>query len=467
MSSAAGKRALLLGAGFVCEPAVQALSDAGVHVTVACRTLSAAQSLAGNYSNTTAIALDVANEPAKLDATVSQADLIISLIPYIYHATVVKAAIAHSKPVVTTSFISPALRELDSTARSAGVTVLNEIGLDPGIDHLYAVKTIDEVHRAGGKIHAFTSWCGALPAPENSDNPLGYKFSWSPRGGLLALLNSAQWYRDGQITSVEGKDLMAAATAQGLFPGFNFVGYPNRDSAGLRGSYAIPEAHTVFRGTLRYAGFPEVIRALVGLGYFSQDKLPALASDFSGRLTWAQLTAQLLGLAASASAEDVQDAVVRKCSLILAEKGENKEEIDRVLSSLRWLGLFDGTRLVDGRDTPLDTLCAVLERQMAYQPGERDMIVLQHLFEIENADGSRERRTSTLVEYGEPVGPGSRSAMAKLVGLPCAVGVLAVLEGRIQEKGMVAPWTNARIAETLREELKARFQIELKENIVG
>ncbi|RAH81880.1 lysine-ketoglutarate reductase/saccharopine dehydrogenase [Aspergillus japonicus CBS 114.51] len=465
MSSATGKKALLLGAGFVCEPAVQALSDAGVHVTVACRTLSAAQSLAGNYRNTTAIALDVANEPAKLDAAVSQADIIISLIPYIHHATVVKAAIAHSKPVVTTSFISPALRELDAPARAAGVTVLNEIGLDPGIDHLYAVKTIDEVHGAGGKIRAFTSWCGALPAPENSDNPLGYKFSWSPRGGLLALLNSAQWYRDGQITSVEGKDLMAAATTQRLFPGFNLVGYPNRNSAGLRESYAIPEAHTVFRGTLRYAGFPEVIRALVGLGYFSQEKNPALATDFSGRLTWAQLTAQLLGLAASASVDELQDAVVRKCSVVLAEK-EEKEEIDRVLSSLRWLGLFDENRLVDGRDTPLDTLCAVLERQMAYQPGERDMIVLQHLFDIENADGSRERRTSTLVEYGEPVGPGSRSAMAKLVGLPCAVGVLAVLEGRIQEKGMVAPWTNARIAGMLRKELKARFQIELKENIV-
>ncbi|RAL13488.1 enoyl-CoA hydratase/isomerase family protein [Aspergillus homomorphus CBS 101889] len=464
MPSATGKKALLLGAGFVCEPTIQALSEAGVQVTVGCRTLNAAQSLAGKYSNTTAISLDVANEANKLDAAVGQADIIVSLIPYIHHATVVKAAIAHSKPVVTTSFISPALWELDAPAKSAGVTVLNEIGLNPGIDHLYAVKTIDEVHRAGGKINAFTSYCGALPAPENSDNPLRHKFSWSPRGGLLALLNSAQWYRDGKVTSVDGRDLMASATPQRIFPGFNLVGYPNRDSVGLRKSYAIPEAQTVFRGTLRYAGFPEVIQALVGIGYFSQDRIAALAADAGRELTWAQLTAQLLGLPASASAEEVQGAVARKCLGFIAGK---EEELDRVLSGLRWIGLFDEDRLVDERDTPLDTLCAVLERRMAYQPGERDMIILQHVFDIENADRSTERRTSTLVEYGDPVGPGSRSAMAKLVGLPCAVGVLAVLEGRIQGTGMLAPWTNAEIAGLLREELKARFQIELKESITN
>ncbi|KAI2889621.1 hypothetical protein CBS63078_10190 [Aspergillus niger] len=438
--SSTTKKALLLGAGFVCEPVIQALSQADVHVTVACRTLHSAQALASNYKNTTAIALDVSQDAAGLNNAITKTDIIISLIPYVYHATVVEAAIAHRKPVVTTSYISPALWALDEKAKSAGVTVLNEIGLDPGIDHLYAVKTIDEVHRAGGQIRSFTSWCGALPAPENADNPLGYKFSWSPRGGLLALLNSAQWYKDGELATVEGKDLMAVAESQKITEGFdNLVGYPNRDAVGFRDFYRIPEAGTVFRGTLRYAGFPEIIRALVAIGYFSQDEVPALNVSSSSA-----------------------DAVTERITSFLST-----EETSRVVSGLRWIGLFDASVPVNGRDTPLDTLCAVLEQRMAYEPGERDMIILQHAFDIECADGSKEKRTSTLVEYGEPTAPGSRSAMAKLVGLPCAVGVLAVLEGRISQKGMVAPWTAVEIARLLREELSERFGIELEEKVVG
>lgn len=458
MPSATGKKALLLGAGFVCEPAVKALSEAGVEVTVACRTLRVAQALAANYKDTTAIALDVANEPGNLDQAVSQTDIVISLIPYVHHALVVSAAIKHSKPVVTTSYISPALWALNDQAKSAGITVLNEIGLDPGIDHLYAVKTIDEVHKAGGQVKAFTSYCGALPAPEHSDNPLGYKFSWSPRGGLLALLNSAQWYRDNAVATVDGKDLMAAAAPQRIFPGFNLVGYPNRDSVGFRDFYNIPEAHTVFRGTLRYAGFPEIIRALVAIGYFSQERMAVLERS---NLTWARLTASLVGLPESLSPKEVEDAVRHKVEAFITDG----DDVDRVLSGLRWIGLFDAG-FVDGRGTPLDTLCAVLETRMAYQPGERDMIVLQHIFDIQHADGSAEKRSSTLVEYGEPLGPGHRSAMAKLVGLPCAVGVLAVLEGRIPATGMVAPWSSAEIAGLLRDELKERFGIELTERVI-
>ncbi|KAJ5121108.1 uncharacterized protein N7515_009069 [Penicillium bovifimosum] len=459
MSSAIGKKALLLGAGFVCEPAVQALSVAGVEVTVACRTLSASQALTANYKSTTAIALDVVNEPEALCAAISETNIVISLVPYVHHALIVSAAIKYNKPVVTTSYISPALWALDDQAKAAGITVLNEIGLDPGIDHLYAVKTIDEVHKAGGQVKAFTSYCGALPAPENSDNPLGYKFSWSPRGGLLALLNSARWYRDNEIATVDGKDLMAAASPQPIFPGFRLVGYPNRDSVGFRDFYNIPEAHTVFRGTLRYAGFPEIIRALVTIGYFLQERMAVL--EKSGT-TWVQLTTFLLGLSESSSPREVENTVRQKVKAFITDN----DDVDRVLSGLRWIGLFDTTP-VGAYHTPLDALCAVLETRMAYQPGERDMIVLQHIFNITHADGSVEKRSSTLVEYGDPLGPGSRSAMAKLVGLPCAVGVLAVLEGRISAKGMLAPWSSAEIVGLLRDELKDRFGIEMKEQVIG
>jgi saccharopine dehydrogenase (NADP+, L-glutamate forming) len=163
------------------------------------------------------------------------------------------------------------MMELDAQAKEAGITVMNEIGVDPGVDHLSAVLTIDEVHKAGGKILSFKSYCGGLPAPECSDNPLGYKFSWSSRGVLLALRNQAAFYQDGEVKSVEGPELMAEAKPYFIYPGYAFVAYPNRDSTPYKERYNIPECQTIIRGTLRYQGFPEYIKCLVDIGFLSED----------------------------------------------------------------------------------------------------------------------------------------------------------------------------------------------------
>ncbi|KAK3069004.1 Saccharopine dehydrogenase [NADP(+), L-glutamate-forming], partial [Coniosporium uncinatum] len=219
-------------AGFVTKPTVEILSNNGVTVTVACRTLERAKNLVSG-TNATPISLDVEDEKA-LDAEVAKNAIVVSLIPYTFHATVIKSAIKNKVNVVTTSYVSPAMKELEAEAQEAGITVMNEIGLDPGIDHLYAVKTIDEVHKAGGRIVGFKSYCGGLPAPEASDNPLGYKFSWSARGVLLALRNAAKYYKDGKIEEVPGPELMATAKPYFIYPGFAFIAYPNRDSTAYR-----------------------------------------------------------------------------------------------------------------------------------------------------------------------------------------------------------------------------------------
>lgn len=215
----------------------------------------------------------------------TKVDVVISLIPYIFHATVIKSAIRKRKNVVTTSYVSPAMLELEKEAKEAGITVMNEIGLDPGIDHLYAVKTIDEVHRAGGKIISFLSYCGGLPAPEASDNPLGYKFSWSSRGVLLALRNAAKYYKDGKIVDVPGPELMATAKPYFIYPGYSFVAYPNRDSTPYKERYHIPEAQTIIRGTLRYQGFPEFVKVLVDIGFLNDEGKEYLKPSGSP-LTW-------------------------------------------------------------------------------------------------------------------------------------------------------------------------------------
>ena len=360
----------------------------------------------------------------------------------------VNSAIRNKKDVVTTSYRSPAMMELNEKAKEAGITVLNEIGLDPGIDHLYAVKTIDEVHRHGGQVKSFLSYCGGLPAPEASDNPFGYKFSWSARGVLLALRNDAKFWQDGKMREVPGKDLMDSARPYHIYPGYNFFAYANRDSTPFRESYNIPEAQTVIRGTLRYGGFCEFVRTLVDMGFLSTDSLPILDAKNLDPPTWANATKEILG-ASSNKESDLVWAVSSKTQF------KTTEEKDQVVAGLRWLGIFSDSKKIEPRGTPLDTLCATLEPKMMYEPGERDFVMLQHKFEIEWKDGAKETRTSTLCEYGEPQAPGSTSCMARLVGVPCAIATLMVLGGEIDQKGILAPLDEA-LASKIRDKLEPK-----------
>ncbi|MCJ1362973.1 Saccharopine dehydrogenase [NADP(+), L-glutamate-forming] [Acarospora aff. strigata] len=449
----ANKSILLLGAGFVTRPTAQILSDDGLKVTVACRTLESAKKLSEGLKNAHPISLDVTNTKA-LDHEVSKHGVVVSLIPYTHHATVIKSAIRNKTNVVTTSYVSPAMMALDAEAKEAGITVMNEIGLDPGIDHLYAVKTIDEVHQAGGKITSFLSYCGGLPAPEDSDNPLGYKFSWSSRGVLLALRNAAKYYKDGNIVDIESKDLMSTAKPYFIYPGYAFVAYPNRDSTPYRERYNIPEAQTIIRGTLRYQGFPEFVRTLVDIGFLSDDSKDFLQPSAQS-LSWKDATAKILE-ATSSSEDDLVWAIHTKTTFT------DTEEKNRIVAGLRWIGLFSNEP-AELRGNPLDTLCATLEKKMQYETGERDMVMLQHKFEIEKKDGSKETRTSTLVDYADPKG---YSAMAKLVGVPCAVAVLKVLDGTIKEKGILAPMT-PELNNPIMQELKEKYGIEMKEKVIA
>ncbi|KAF8982017.1 saccharopine dehydrogenase [Cyathus striatus] len=418
------KRVLLLGSGFVARPAAEyVVRDPFNELTIACRTLK-------RLPSTTGISLDV-NDAEALGKAVAAHDLVISLIPYTYHAQVIKAAIKGKTHVVTTSYVSPAMRELDEEAKKAGIVVMNEIGLDPGIDHLYAVKTIDEVHAKGGKIKKFLSYCGGLPAPECAGNPLGYKFSWSSRGVLLALLNSAAYLSEGKQLDISGDELMGYAQPYFISPAFAFVAYPNRNSVPFREFYNIPEAETVVRGTLRYAGFPEFIKALVKLGWLDATEKAWLSDE----LTWAEVSQRVVG------ANDASEASV-------VERIKAIYEQDHF--GLRWIGLFSDEKVVSRAGNLLDTLCARLEGLMKYEQGERDLVMLQHKFYVEWADGKEDIITSTLEAYGSPSG---HSAMALTVGLPCGIATQLVLDGVIKTPGVLAPYTKE-ICDPIREVLE-------------
>ena len=267
------KKILVLGAGLVSRPMVRYLLDVpDFEVTVATRTVSKAQELVAAHPRGKAIPLLVDDEAA-LGRLVSESDLAVSLLPYTYHVKVASHCLKYRKPLVTTSYVSDAMRALDGQAKAAGLIFLNEIGLDPGIDHMSAMKIIHDVQKAGGKVASFMSYCGGLPAPEANDNPLGYKFSWSPKGVVMAGRNDARYLKDGREVSVPGADLFGHRWPLKVAEGFEFEAYPNRNSLPYVEIYGLAGVKTMLRGTLRNFGWCETLKAIADLGVLKDDSV--------------------------------------------------------------------------------------------------------------------------------------------------------------------------------------------------
>ncbi|EGD80106.1 saccharopine dehydrogenase [Salpingoeca rosetta] len=420
---------LLLGAGFVAGPCLDYLLRRDDNtITVACRTLERAQELAGDRQRTAAISLNVKDSEA-LVAEVQKHDIVISLIPYTYHPLVIEAAIKVKKHFVSTSYVSPKMASFDQAAKDAGITVMNEIGVDPGIDHLYAKKIIDEAHEEGSKVLEFTSYCGGLPAPEASNNPLGYKFSWSARGVLLAAGNSCKYFEHGKKVEIEAPYVLSKGVRNiNIYPAFAFEGYPNRDSTPYEERYNIPECLTILRGTLRYKGTPLLVQSLALVGFLNdhpQDYLQPTAPD----MAWKDVLAKMLGCTND-------EASLAKAAAERAGIRDHPEE-RRIISAMKWLGLFSDD-VCPKKVSLLDSLAHTLADKCAYQPGERDMIMMQHKFRIQKKTGDEYVVASTMLEYGIPFGA---TAMARTVGIPCGIAVQLILDGKITRKGVFAPMT--------------------------
>ena len=250
------KNVLLCGSGFVAGPLVDyLLRDPNINITIASNSQAEATSLALGKANTKVVPLDV-KDNAKMASLVKDSDIVVSFVPAPFHPIIAEHCIQEKKNMVTASYISPAMKALDERAQRAGITIMNEIGLDPGIDHLSAMKMIDEVKAEGGKVTSFVSWCGGLPAPEASNVPLSYKFSWSPRGVLTAGLNDAKFRMHNGFHDIQGKDLMKKHFPDvPIYPGFALEGVANRDSLSYADTYGlgpVEKLDTMFRGTLRY-----------------------------------------------------------------------------------------------------------------------------------------------------------------------------------------------------------------------
>ncbi len=431
------KNVLVLGAGLVAKPLVKYLLDHGFNVVVATRTIQKAINLVGKHPNGLAVHLNISNQRI-LNDLVSKTDLVISLLPYTLHVKVANICLKFMKPLVTTSYVSKQMKRLDQKARKAGVIILNEIGLDPGIDHMSAMQIIHDVQNAGGKIISFESMCGGLPAPKYNNNPLGYKFSWSPRGVVLASKNNAIYLKNGKKISIVGKHLFDYHWQIKIPRLGNFEVYPNRDSLSYIDKYGLSGIKTMFRGTLRNIGWCETWKSFADLGLLDD----TTKHNFL-QFTYREFLANLIQSKGQSLKQDLANYL---------EISPDSEIIKRI----KWLGLLSTQKVQLNKGTALDLLVDVLFNKMKYKPGEQDMVVLHHKF-VAKFKNKTEEIYSTLIDYGKPKG---NSAMSRTVGLPAAIASRLILEGKIEEIGVQIPVEPAIYEPVLKElaKLKIKFR---------
>uniref|UniRef100_A0AAY4BA69 Alpha-aminoadipic semialdehyde synthase, mitochondrial n=1 Tax=Denticeps clupeoides TaxID=299321 RepID=A0AAY4BA69_9TELE len=421
------KRVLLLGSGYVTGPVIEYLTrDKGTQVTIASVLLNQAEELASKYPNTIPVMLDVTSQEGHLESLIKDHDLVMSMLPYGYHPMVAKHCISKKVNLVTASYLSPAMKELQKSAEEAGITIVNEMGLDPGIDHMLAMECIDQAKADGGTVESYISFCGGLPAPECSDNPLRYKFSWSPYGVLLNTISPAVFLKNNQVISIPaGGSLMESTMPMDFLPGFNLEGFPNRDSTKYAEPYGIKTAHTLIRGTLRFRGFSSAMSGFVKLGLINTDPCPFLEHTASP-MSWKALMCQQLGLSPSVSDSAFEEAMFERI-------GKDSFRME----TLKRLGMLSD-EMVPHANSILSALAKHLEAKLAFDKGERDLIVMRNDVGIRHSSGELETKHISLVVYGDPNG---FSAMAKTVGYPAAIAARMVLNGEITTKGLVVPMT--------------------------
>jgi saccharopine dehydrogenase-like NADP-dependent oxidoreductase len=425
------KNILILGAGRSSGHLIHyLLKYATIHhwsVSVGDLDPALAQNHCQNHPNARTFAL-IANDTQQLYNEIKQADVVVSMLPFALHPPIAAMCVELSKSMFTASYVSEAMQKLHASATQKSVLLMNEIGLDPGIDHLSAMQIIDKIQQKGGEIHSFKSYCGGLVAPESNDNPWGYKFTWNPRNVVLAGQGTVKYIENGNYKYLPYHRLFGQIQAVELGSSGSFEGYANRDSLKYRQIYGLPNLQTIFRGTLRQKGYCAAWNVLVQLGMTDD----TYTMEGSKNMTKNMFIHAFLP-------SNITDAP----NYLQQIFGND------ALQKVNYLGLFDNEPLNLNQDsTPAQILQRILEPKFALRPTDKDMVVMWHEF-IYNLKGKTHKTESFMVIKGES--PES-TAMSKTVGLPLAIGVKMYLEGKITLKGVQIP-TTKEIYEPIMEEL--------------
>mgnify|MGYP000019059690 CR=1 FL=1 len=428
------KKILLFGAGLSASTLIKYLLDRSDaeswHLDVVDQNLELVNAKLAGHPNATAHAFNA------LDSTqrrpyIAQADLVISMLPAVYHVEVAKDCIDLQKHLITPSYISAEMRALDAQAKDAGIIIMNEIGVDPGIDHMSAMRILDEIKAQGGQLESFKSYCGGLIAPVSDNNPWRYKFTWNPRNVVLAGQGSAACYREMNELKYLPYHRLFQRLDRIYIEGYgDFDGYVNRDSLNYLATYQIQDIPTIFRGTLRRPPYCEAWDVFVQLGMTDD----AYVMKGSAQLTPRQYLNAFLPFETGVSVEE-------KFLKLVRQRRDLYDLFD-------YLGLFsDREEFGIENASPAVLLQKILVEKWKLAPGDKDMIVMYHEIIYSKAN-ARYLVSSSLVVEGQNE---RYTAMSNTVGLPVAIAAKLILNNTIKERGVTLPVTKEIYAPILAE----------------
>ncbi|OAB25207.1 Saccharopine dehydrogenase, NADP-dependent [Flavobacterium fryxellicola] len=415
---------LIIGAGRSASSLIQYLlsksEKENLHLVIGDLSLALAQKKTNNHTNATAIALDIFDENQR-KAAIQNATIVISMLPAHLHIEVAKDCIIYKKHLVTASYVSVAMQELDAAATENNLIFMNEIGLDPGIDHMSAMKVIDAIKEKGGEMLLFESFCGGLVAPESDTNLWNYKFTWAPRNVVLAGQGgAAKFIQEGTYKYIPYCNLFRRTEFLQVEGYGRFEAYSNRDSLKYRSVYGLDNVLTLYRGTIRRVGFSKAWTMFVQLGMTDD----SYVMENSETMSYREFVNSFLPYHPT-------DSVEIKTRLIL-----KIDQDDIMWDKLLELDLFNRNKIVGLKQaTPAQILEKILTDSWTLQEDDKDMIVMYHKFGYERK-GKKEQIDSKMVCIGDDQ---TYTAMAKTVGLPVAMATLLILNGKITTPGVQLP----------------------------
>jgi len=431
------KKIFLIGAGLSASTLINYLLDNSEEhdwkLRVGDYSLETATKKINGHKNAEAIKFDVYDEQQR-DVEIKNADIVISMLPARMHHMVAELCVKHKKDMVTASYVSEELKAMKDEVEKSGILILNEIGVDPGIDHMSAMQVIDRIKDKGGKITAFRSYTGGLVAPKFDNNPWNYKFTWNPRNVVVAGQGSAaQIIVNGKYKYIPYHRLFKRISRTEVLDYGEFEIYPNRDSLKYRKTYNLEGIPTMIRGTMRRPGFSKAWNIFVQLGATDD----TYTIEDSENMTYREFINSFLKYDPVLSVEE------KMCKVF------NIDEDSNIMYKFRWLGVFKKEKIGLKKATPAQILQKILVDKWVFEEYDRDMIVMQHKFEYE-LDNKYYEIVSSLAFEGKDY---TNTAMSSTVGLPVGIAVKMILTGKVKAKGIHVPVSKS-IYEPILEELK-------------
>ncbi len=418
------RQILVIGAGkstaFLLDYFLNKAQEEHLHLTVGDLILDTVPRHVKEHPRCSTMHLDIFNDDQRIEA-IKAADIVVSMLPARFHGTVAKDCLAFQKHLVTASYIQPEIKAMDAAVKAAGLVFMNEIGLDPGIDHMSAMKVIDQIRDKGGKLLLFESFTGGLVAPESDNNLWNYKFTWNPRNVVVAGQGgAAKFIQEGTYKYIPYHKLFRRTEFFEIEGYGRFEGYANRDSLNYREAYGLQDALTIYRGTMRRVGFSKAWNIFVQLGMTDDSYVIENSENMSYR--------DFVNLFLPYSPTDSVELKLRHYLKI--------DQDDIMWEKLKELNLFDAQKKINIQQaTPAQVLQKILEDSWTLSPNDKDMIVMYHKFGYE-LHGKKEQIDANMVVLGEHMG---RTAMAKTVGLPVAMATLLILNKKITTPGVQIP----------------------------